>query len=370
MLSSFGGSVVAIHFLFFVVGKLPIIGETKLFFIFIALLVMPNNIGNVEMPRIFQSIVTILANSASKITELEVNSLFNLALHFEEGIVFPALKQVYLWPISDADLVNLANAAPNLQLIDIDIMHPRSSDAGLAAIIRCCPHVETFRLSYSHHVVHADEGLAAIAMCPKLQVICLGECTTVGDTDLTAVVTHCTQLEELIVESPRITDAPFVSLAHSANAKTMKCLVLNTCSAVTGTGIVAVATHCPILSTLNCYRATSLTIDNMKLAIPHLQQVICLSIDGLPFDDEVLQLIAEHIPHLHNLGIAPVADEYMFTSTGLMHIAMKKCEAAGGHGLWAPRYARSSDSGRGSHLLVCSLGRMRCVVTFCFPLAK
>lgn len=288
-----------------------------------ALLVTPTNIGNVTVPRFFTSIGTILSNSASKITQLELHTLLNLASYIQEGMVFPALKEVYIRPVTDADVIMLAQSAPNLELIDLK--HPRCSDIGLAAIARCCAHVETFNLWHSRAVVRVNEGLAAIAMCPKLRILCMSNCPNVTDNGLIAAVSRCTRLEELIVDSPLVTDASFVRLAHSASANTLTCLVLNNCTAVTGTGIVAVATHCTVLNTLTFYQATSLTIANIKLAIPHMKSVTCLGISQLPVDDETLQLIAEHIPLLWSRDITPAAEETLFTSTGLMHIALK-CE--------------------------------------------
>lgn len=320
-----------------------------------ALLVTPTNIGNVEMPRVFKSIVTILSNSASKITEFEVHSLLNLALHLEDGIVFPALKDVHFRPVSDADLVRLASAAPNLQLLDIT--HPRCSDVGLAAIARCCAHVTTFLLAFSRHLEHIDEGVAAIAMCPKLRVICLSECTNLTNNGLTAVVTRCIQLEELIVESQRVTDAPFVSLAHSANAKTLKCLVFNNCTAVTGTGIVAIATHCTALETLSSNDARFLASASIMLAIPHMKRVTNLSLRYHQVDDAMLVQIADHMPQLHYLDITPDTEISSFTSTGLMFVAMK-CEKL-----------YSLDMGRAHHamhnLAIALWKKLRPGLTFC-----
>lgn len=287
------------------------------------LVVMPTYQYRIDGPTEFAALRNVLSNSAATLIELKLHG--SVDKYITGDLQLPALLEAHLCESSDEDLLNLSCAATNVAQINLD--DPHCSSTGLAAVGSRCQELQFLSIWKTRYIVNIDEGIAAITSgCPKLLCLGLYECHNLTEIGLREVAVHCTQLHDLSVShNALLTDASLISLSLSANARTLKSLSLRQCTGLSGTGIVAVAMNCTALESLKLPLTRSITVEHVKSAMQRLTRVSQLNLSHCNVDDEVLQLISEHIPHLKLLDITPPDGDAAYTSTGLMHIAMK-CE--------------------------------------------
>lgn len=215
----------------------------------------------------------ILLNSVSTLTELNMLLRFEWHSIMVQGAQFHALRKLTVHGCDDADLLTICAAAPNLTYIQL--IQPDCSDIGFEEIGRHCCSLEYFNLMFDEHVVNIDHALETLAQgCNKLKRIELHDCEAFTDVGITAVATHCTQLEHLLIcTNDNIKDASLIALAHSNCAKIMKLLHLQFCADVTGSGMVEIAMHCPALCTLELKALFRLAIEQLEMFIPYLKNL-------------------------------------------------------------------------------------------------
>lgn len=102
---------------------------------------------------------------------------------------------------------------------------------------------------------------------------------------------------------------------------------ISECLGIFGSVIEDVATRCQLLHTLEIKDYYSdLQPDELIAALPHLTNLTKFVLQYELLNDEMLQLIATHMPMLQHLGIGAFTIERReFTSTGLTSIALQ-CE--------------------------------------------
>lgn len=284
-----------------------------------------------ETDQFCTAINTILRNSAAVLREVRIQTSMGGQARMYEGLHLPLLCRSVGIKFLDADLRTMCAAAPNLK--EIVLFTPRCTGEGYAAVGQYCNELEELELDDpggSGEGVGVDgiEGAAlAIATgCPKLRILTLKCCRDLTDSGLTALVTHCKLLEELCVtENDVITDAPLIALAQSAGA-TLRYLELFKCPAIQGPGIVAVATHCPLLRTLQLDESGLLLLESITTIIPRLKNVQVLHLANFngAVNDVVLDLIAEHMPQLEELDISE--ERYMPWTVDAVDNLVLKCE--------------------------------------------
>lgn len=270
--------------------------------------------------------VAILVHSAQIMTELNVCSLGAFEDLAMTGVCFTALRKVDLIGSLDGDIRSICQAAPNIK--ELNLPAAVCSTAGFAAIATYCTQLETFWCTGTPDNI--DQGIASIAKgCRKLKTLKLSMCMEVTDVGMNAIAAHCTQLEILCISSnDQVTDEWLVALAQTQQ-HTLLSLSVRSCSAITGAGIVAIATHCTRLNTLDISDCKFITEDNLLQAIAQLKCVKTLKLGNLFIEDFMLELIADNVPTVEVLSIAAHMDENGvinadYTSAGLLHI-VKKC---------------------------------------------
>lgn len=276
--------------------------------------------------------LSILRNSAHTLTDLYVGCGKQWWWLLDGRIWLPALRSVDVVISDDEDLVHICQSAPNL--LKMELMKPHCSSVGVAMIGKCCQKLVSFtyigtkalQLSAGGdggEVSNLDEGFGALATgCTKLTHLNLTS-AFVTDYGLGDITTHCSQLQELtIAYNSLITDAPLITLAHTAGVH-LQSLCLNGCDYITGSGLVAIATHCTALHTLRIQETKSpllLTVANLKIAIPLFVNVRTFSLSYNKLDDATVELIATRMPMLEDLDIFCDQLCRIFTQSGLQKL--------------------------------------------------
>lgn len=272
---------------------------------------------------------TVANNSVNTLCALYVDCPKDWCQVVGKSICFPALQTLQVSINSDEGMVRMCETAPNLRKLILN--QPKCSYEGLAAVGRYCPMLESFTFTQFGYflpgaLVNFDVGMSAIAAgCRKLSHMTLHN-MAITDVTLTAMATHCTQLEELsISENSFITDASLVKLAHSVGAH-LKTLTLSECNSINGSGLVTLVMHCTNLRTLcisETPRMSSLSADNLMRAIPHLKNLTELHLYCTYMDDAILSLIAEHMPCLAELTGFAGAPERRYSVEGITTVVAK-----------------------------------------------
>lgn len=280
---------------------------------------------------------TVIANSAMSLTDLRLHAAVVGWFRIIDGAHLPALRKIHISECTDADLLTICSAAPNLSRL-------RCTHSGFETIAMHCAELQSFRCCNYVHTsgLNIDLALTAIAAgCPNLTRLCVEDFSTLTDMGLYAVAMHCTQLIEFsTLYNDGITDAPLIALAHSANARTLQTVHIKWCQALTGECVVALAQYCSLLHTLSV-PAWHVVLEYVKSAIPHIKRMQKLDLSYHAVDDEILLLIAEHMSELADLDIGTGGDEVaVYTSIGLSAIALQ-CEKLQDLNLcWAPEEDR------------------------------
>lgn len=139
----------------------------------------------------------MLANSHSVLIELNVDCAADWVEHFK-GINYFAMHKLRALIGSDADLLSICNAARNPT--GLQVINAHCTDVGLAAIGEHCPALESLHVLNSDledDIVRFDAGIASTAQgCSKLKHLYF-ESVHLTRVGMTAVGTHCTQLQSL-----------------------------------------------------------------------------------------------------------------------------------------------------------------------------
>lgn len=270
------------------------------------------------------ALATVLRNSCASLTEIRRISPLNWKLFFPCDLQFSSLKTIRISVDSDDDLVSICRAAPNLTTIDIS--SARCTHIGFEAIGECCPKLHTLSISCAGNTVDLDRALEAIARkCLNLSVLQIDTCAQLTNAGIMAFSRHNIPLKGLHLtrnDTLNVTDAALEAIALSAAAAgSLEHLTLGPCAGINGTGVVAIARECRKLRCLDLNSLSTMTAENIMAMIPHLTGVIKIGLFQSPVTDEVLELIAEHMPMLEELTISCGS----FTTEGLIPIALK-CE--------------------------------------------
>lgn len=201
------------------------------------------------------------------------------------------------------------------------------SHCGLSSVGNHCHLLERFELWGGNESTFAtDEGIAAIGLgCPLLKHLLIDNCCNLTDVGLRAIATHCTQLQELtIAYNPHITDAPLITLAHTAGIH-LQSLCLDGCDKISGTALVAIAELCPSLHAIVADDVHSISAAYVAAMIPKMKNVKVLCLSRCALSNAVVALIADHLPQLEVLHMMMHMYEVTDFTPALMQI-VSKCE--------------------------------------------
>lgn len=262
-----------------------------------------------KQPHYYDSLKTLLLSSAAVLSNLCALCAMDWEFLTVEGACFPVLQRAELSVYGDADMHHICKASPHLK--SIELIQTMCTSQGVAAIGQHCNELHTLNAGDSILQNDMDAGIVAVAEgCPQLKSLHLPN-ALVSDIGLVAVATHCTQLEELHLDNnDLITDATLTALASSACASTLRSLRLQGCTTITGTGILAVATHCTFLQALDVSYMHNITAAELVVIVPHLANIRWFSAPYTVDNNAVFCLIAEHMPLLEELILTtPFVDD-------------------------------------------------------------
>eukprot|EP00899_Mesostigma_viride_P020307 jgi/Mesvir1/28278/Mv04802-RA.1 len=149
--------------------------------------------------------------------------------------------------------------------------------------------------------------------CPNLQILSSEprECShlptslaaDISDAALVAVATHCPRLTSLSVPGSLVTDAGLQALG--IHCRHLRHLSLEMCMSVTDAGLSSVARHCPSLDHVNvwdCRGVTDTSVIVLALHCPGLQH-LSLGGTGRAITDASIGIVGASCPHLRQLDL-------------------------------------------------------------------
>ena len=151
--------------------------------------------------------------------------------------------------MTDGEITAVARGCPKLQRFEA----PRAiaiTARGLVSLAENCPHLTA--IDFSDHYFLVDEMADAIGrtLGPRLESLNLASCMGLSREAITNLVSRCTKLRKLFLDSCSVTDATLLKLPEDTP---MIELSIKRCNAVTCTGLAHVGRVCRHLTRLDMY---------------------------------------------------------------------------------------------------------------------
>lgn len=156
--------------------------------------------------------------------------------------------------LTDAFINSLAKSCRQLKHLNIG----RKFDRDTFSIRSLGQHCHSLLYLDCSNIQLEDESVLSIAdSCHSLQHLNLQNCMRLTDASMLSIAHQCPSLEYLNVYFCfRLTDASIQSLAKNCQ---LKHITVSSCIEITGVSIIAIATHCPELISLDVSHCNSLT---------------------------------------------------------------------------------------------------------------
>ncbi|MCE5318502.1 MAG: BTB/POZ domain-containing protein [Parachlamydia sp.] len=202
--------------------------------------------------------------------------------------------------VYDTIVHNIADACPNLQLIDLS--ECKVTDEGIEKLASCCLDLEKIYLNGCKNV--SGSSVESIAKhCRQLKVLTLTSFKEITDHTLETVAAQCPQLQELLLNyCAKITSSALAKLA--TGCPQLRKIQLHGCTAFNDHILDKLATHCPHLQSIDlchCKEITSEAFEKLALHCPNLQ---FLNLNGSPFvTDKTVKHLARHCRQLRTLSL-------------------------------------------------------------------
>jgi Leucine Rich repeat len=115
------------------------------------------------------------------------------------------------------------------------------TDIGIASLAAGCRKLEKILISDCRKIT--DTGLVALASgCPRIQSLTVKSCCRVSDVGITAFALKCRHLNELVLDSIRISDTTLTALAR--NSRKLQTVTFIYCPRITYFGLSTLAAEC------------------------------------------------------------------------------------------------------------------------------
>lgn len=184
----------------------------------------------------------------------------------------PALKHLRFYTCQLSDIAeqlfgSIGRHCNKLQSLDVTPLE-FTVEAFRAMIKHCASKLTRFRVIYST----PDADLAMLSTCPNLEVLNLWSCSTISESTIISIATSCTKLWQLdLTHTLNVTDSLIITLVR--HCPHIQCLAINYNRWITDVCIAAIAVFGAGLQELaveDCTHITRGGLDRLRTARPSL----------------------------------------------------------------------------------------------------
>jgi len=219
------------------------------------------------------------------------------------------LEQLGLLGCEAVTLDGLRNVLEHCPLQRLDIAIKAATDLWLMEISRLC--ASTLKQFSCDDVAITDIGLAAISSsCVNLESISVMNCFQVSDASIGLIAQQHPRLTELEMYVGAVSDETMDILSHCTN---LERLILNA-ENLTDAGVRAVACNCIQLQLLELHSASELRNSSILYIAHHLSLLRTLSLNLLHRCTEQCMLLVSQCENLTELSLqeSAVTDDWLF----------------------------------------------------------
>lgn len=196
------------------------------------------------------------------------------------------------------------------KLTHLSLWGSSMTDAGLSALVRGCPKLQSLELQGCYGMTSA--GLQQVAArLNQLTMINFQVCEELTDAVVEEFAQNCPHLQQVTMHyCGEITDRSLLALAKYC--KDLKKLDVGKCEEITDEGIVAIAERCSQLTSINLEGCIKLTDGAFKAVISHCPSITQINLDNCHVSDAVIIALSEAYPRLEYIWATKLGDQAIF----------------------------------------------------------
>jgi hypothetical protein len=267
---------------------------------------------------------TLLSATAHSLQRLRLSNCTVSARLSVKRLPELELLQIYDCVTDVASLCQLIYSSPNLRAFSCNNLY--GDDACLDALADHCPVLQ--ELYYENGDPKSDASLVRLMQaCPNIQVVDVRAEGVDGnpsatDSHITAIVQHGKKLKAFSTTAKDLSDATVMAVASHLDP--LRHLWLYDCAFATDQPVLSLSKHCRHLQSLTLSARDSVASQSALVTLmSNLHCIVELRMQGFELTDPVLEAMAAHCPHLQVLNLY---DCIGYTEVGIAALA-RRCAA-------------------------------------------